>query len=371
MSSQRIAFLDLGAQYRSIQPAIDDAVSKVLASGWYILGKSLERLESDVAKTFGVAHAVGVASGTDAIQLALQACGIGPGDEVVTVPNTAVPTVCGILATGAGVAFVDIDPTHFTMDPVALESYLSRAAKPPKAVVPVHLYGQPADMKPILELSARYGFRVIEDAAQAHGAAYRGRPVGSFGDAGCLSFYPTKNLGAYGDAGMVLTQSDEVADNLKRLRNYGEVAKNQNATTGINSRLDELQAAVLTVKLPYLESWNEARRERAELYNELLQGSCVTPPVEAAYARHVYHLYVVRCSDREGLRDHLEASGVGSAVHYPLPIHHQKAYRHLGRSPEPFPEAVRATREILSLPLYPELPTAAVREVCQAIADFG
>lgn len=366
----RIPFFDLGAQYRSLRPELDVAVSEALASGWYILGERLERLELEVAASLDVDHAIGVGNGTDALQLALQAHGIGPGDEVVTVPNTAVPTVCGILAAGATVAFVDIDPVHYTMDPGALESYLSRATAPPKAVVPVHLYGQPADMDPILKLASDHGLTVIEDAAQAQGAAYRGRPVGSLGDAACLSFYPTKNLGAYGDAGMVLTRSDEVAANLRRLRNYGEISKNRNATAGANSRLDELQAAILTVKLPHLEGWNQARRERAALYGELLSDSRLTPPAEAAYARHVYHLYVVRCPDREGLRRHLEASGVGSAIHYPLPIHHQEAYRSLGRSPEPFPEAVRATHEVLSLPLYPELPLDDVREVCRAIASF-
>ncbi len=368
----RVPLVDLSAQYRSIRRQMNEAVLEVLDGGSYILGDRLEQLEHAIAQGCGVRQGVGVGSGTDALQLALLACGVGPGDEVITVANTAVPTVCGILATGADVALVDIDPSTFTLDPQSLAAYLEAAERPEriKAVVPVHLYGHPADMEPIQELAREHGLWIVEDVAQAQGAGYRGRPVGSFGDAGCLSFYPTKNLGAYGDAGMVVTSDDGVAETLRRLRNYGEASKNRNVIRGFNSRLDEIQAAVLMVKLDRLEGWNQRRREIARLYGELLADSSVEIPRDAPDVHHVYHLYVVRTARRDDLQRYLAAAGIGSAVHYPLPIHHQEAYSHLGFPPEAFPHSVRAAREVLSLPLYPELSEDAVHYVCEAIRGF-
>ncbi len=372
VAARQVPFIDLAAQYRSLQPRMDEAVREVLEGGWYILGERGERLEGAIAGSCGALHGIGVNSGTDALQLALLACGVACGDVVITVPNTAVPTVCAIAATGAEVAFVDIEPETFTLDPRCLADYLERAERPErvKAVVPVHLYGQAAAMEPILQLAGTHGLRVVEDVAQAQGAAYRGQPVGSFGDTGCLSFYPTKTLGAYGDGGMVVTSDGQIAETLRRLRNYGEAEKNRNVMLGFNSRLDELQAAILSVKLDHLESWNNRRRELALLYDRLLADSSVETPREADGNRHVYHLYVVRSSRRDDLRRHLSHAGIQTAVHYPTPIHHQEAYKSLGYPRDAFPESVRATREVLSLPLYPELSEDAVHYVCETLRNF-
>jgi dTDP-4-amino-4,6-dideoxygalactose transaminase len=368
----RIPFFDLARQYRQIQPEIDQAVARTLASGWYILGEEGAAFEREFAAACGVRHAVGVGSGTEALHLALLASGVRPGDEVITVPHTAVPTVCAIEFANARPVFVDIDPRTFTMDPEKLRAYLRghRAPLRAKVVLPVHLYGHPADMRPILDVAREYGLKVVEDVAQAHAAEYDGRPLGGLGDAGCFSFYPTKNLGAYGDAGMVVSDSAEVADRVRMLRNYGEERKYQNQMRGFNSRLDELQAAILRVKLKHLGPWVAARRDRARLYNELLGPAPLVLPVEAPTARHSYHLYVVRHRDRGRLQEHLREKGIGTSIHYPMPVHFQKAYSDLGYAPGDFPEAERACREILSLPLYPELTEEEVRAVCAAVADL-
>jgi dTDP-4-amino-4,6-dideoxygalactose transaminase len=369
----RVPFLDLSEQYRAHRNIIDGAVARVLASGWYILGEETAAFEREFAAACQIAHAVGVGSGTDALHLALRACGVQAGDQVVTVPLTAVPTVCAILAANARPIIVDIDPATFTMNPEKLAGHLAKM-KPGervKAIIPVHLYGHPADLKPILELARRYDLKVIEDAAQAHGTNYEGLPAGRWGDAGCFSFYPTKNLGACGDAGMVVTQDNAVAENVRKLRNYGEEAKYRNATYGFNSRLDEIQAAILRAKLPHLKGWVATRRHYAQVYNELLQETCVKIPSEASWARHSFHLYVVRSAKRDLLQQHLQKNGIGTSVHYPLPIHLQKAYRNLGYQEGDFPEAEQACRQILSLPLYPELPEGAIRHVAQVIRQFG
>jgi dTDP-4-amino-4,6-dideoxygalactose transaminase len=367
-----LPFFDLSRQYRQIQAEIDQAVARVLASGWYIFGEELAAFEREFAAYCGVRHAVGVGSGTEALHLALRACGIEAGDAVITVPNTAVPTVCGIVAANARPVFVDVDPQTYNLDPERLRACLKaqQSRYRIQAIIPVHLYGQCADMQPILDLAHEYGLKVIEDAAQAHGAEYNGRKAGSIGQAGCFSFYPTKNLGAYGDAGMVVTNDDAVAQGVRMLRNYGEEAKYQNRIEGFNSRLDELQAAILRVKLRHLDHWVETRRRHAHLYGELLAGTSLGVPAERPLNRHAYHLYVVRSNRRDELQQHLKSHQIGTSIHYPLPIHFQLAYRHLGYGAGDFPEAERAAREILSLPLYPELSAEEVRRVASAVASF-
>jgi dTDP-4-amino-4,6-dideoxygalactose transaminase len=364
-----VPFLDLARQYRSIRPDVNRAVARVLASGWYVLGEEGAGLEREFAAYCGVGHAVGVNSGTDALALALRACGVGPGDAVITAANTAVPTICAIKAARAVPWLVDIDPLTYSLDPDALRDVLKRRPASPRvaAVIPVHLYGHPAPMGPILEIAREFGLRVVEDASQAHGSRYDGRPVGGLGDAGCFSFYPTKNLGACGDAGIVVTDAAEVANRLRMLRNYGEVSKYENVTVGVNSRLDELQSAILRVKLTHLDRWVVARRRWAEVYDERLGETGLCLPIELPRARHSYHLYVVRSSDREGLRCRLRERGVATAIHYPRPVHFQEAYRDLGYGPGDLPGAEQAAREVLSLPLYPELTEDEVSLVSAAV----
>jgi dTDP-4-amino-4,6-dideoxygalactose transaminase len=365
----QVPFLDLSDQYLRIRGEIEQCVLRTLASGSYILGEEVAAFEREFAAYCGARHAVGVGSGTEAIHLALRAAGVGPGDEVITAPNTAAPTVCAIVAAGARPIFVDVEPRNLTLDPERLEDCLR--AQPPssrlKAIVPVHLYGHPADMAAVRGLAAEYGLKVLEDAAQAHGAEFDGQRVGSLGDAGCFSFYPTKNLGCYGDGGMVVTNDAEIAESVRMLRNYGEEAKFQNRIWGTNSRLDEIQAAILRVKLPHLDQWNSVRRDRARLYGELLGGSRFRLPVEVSPARHSFHLYVIRSHDRDALKRELSELGIGTAVHYPKPIHFQDAYRGLAYAAGDFPVAERAAREILSLPLFPELAEDQVRFVCSAL----
>jgi dTDP-4-amino-4,6-dideoxygalactose transaminase len=364
-----VPFLDLTRGYHRIRDEILLAVERTLESGWYVLGREVAAFEREFADYCGTRHAVGVGSGTDALHLALRACGVKPGDGVVTAPNTAVPTVSAIVAAQACPVFVDIDPHTMTLDPAALRKRLQAGGAGPRitAVIPVHLYGGPADMDGIPEVAREHGLKVIEDAAQAHGTEYRGRRAGSLGEAGCFSFYPTKNLGACGDAGMVVTNDADVAERLRMLRNYGEEAKYRSRMDGFNSRLDELHAAMLRVKLRHLDGWLAERRRWALLYAELLADAAVTLPSEPALGRHAYHLYVVRASDRDALRHHLQRRGIGTIVHYPTPVHRQPAYEALGYGDGSFPEAERACAEVLSLPLYPELTEAEVRCIAEAV----
>jgi dTDP-4-amino-4,6-dideoxygalactose transaminase len=368
----QVPFFDLSRQYQQIQEEIHQAVSRTLRSGWYILGEELAAFEREFAAYCGVRHAVGVGSGTEAIHLALRAAGVQPGDAVVTVPNTAVPTVCAIVSANARPVFVDIDPRTYTMDPDKLRACLKsqRPSQPVRAIVPVHLYGHPADLGPLGEIAEEFGIPLVEDAAQAHGTEYAGCKIGGLGLASCFSFYPTKNLGAYGDAGMVVTNDDAVAERVRMLRNYGEEAKYQNHIQGFNSRLDEIQAAVLRVKLKHLDGWVLARRRWARLYGEWLSGTGLVLPAETANARHSYHLYVVRSSRRDELQKHLKEHGIGTSIHYPLPIHFQKAYRELGYVAGDFPQAEQSCREILSLPIYPELTEEAIQYIGQAARSF-
>jgi dTDP-4-amino-4,6-dideoxygalactose transaminase len=365
-----IPIFDLKDQYHAIKDEINEAVARVLESGWFILGQEVEAFEKEFSAYCGLSHGIGVGSGTEALHLALLACGVGPGDEVITVPHTAVATVAAIGLTGARPVFVDIDPASYTMIPDQLESRLTAQTR---AVVPVHLYGQAADLDPILEIAQRRGLTVVEDCAQAHGAEYKGRRVGSFGRVACFSFYPTKNLGAYGDGGMVVTDDGALAQRVRLLRQYGWEKRYVSSLRGLNSRLDEIQAAILRVKLGHLDGWNEARRARARLYGELLAGSGVVTPTEMDYGRHIYHLYVVRCphrAHRDELKSYLAEHGVSTAIHYPVPIHLQGAYRVLGYRRGDFSVTEACADEILSLPMYPELREDEVREVSDLVRGY-
>jgi dTDP-4-amino-4,6-dideoxygalactose transaminase len=308
-----------------------------------------------------------VASGTAALHLALLACGVGPGDEVITTPFTFIATTEAISHCGARPVFVDIDAGYYTIAPAKIEAKITPRTK---AIIPVHLYGQPADMTPIMEIARAYGLKVIEDAAQAHGAEYRGQRVGSIGDAACFSFYPGKNLGAYGDAGMVTTNDEEIAHQVRLLRDHGRKSKYEHLVEGYGERLDTLQAAILRVKLRHLEDWNEARRERARWYDEMLAGSGLGLPQERPGSRHVYHLYVVRTPQRDGLAAHLKAQGIATGMHYPIPLHVQPAYSHLVSITGDSSMAECAAREVLSLPMFPELTLQEVEEIVRVIGRF-
>ena len=352
------------AAYLAHREGIDAAVRRVLESGWYILGREVEAFEEAFARFCETNHAVGVASGTDALSLALRACGIGPGDEVITVSHTAVATVAAIEMCGAAPVLVDIDPATFTMDPARIGGAVTRRTR---AIVPVHLYGQPCDMDAILDAARRHDLRVVEDCAQAHGARWRGRRVGSMGDAGCFSFYPTKNLGALGDGGAIVTSNEEIARKCRLLREYGWAERYVSQCAGVNSRLDEMQAAILNVKLEGLETANERRRQIASFYDAALSGYGLTTPHVAEGAYHVFHLYVVRSTTRDALLATLRRAGIGALVHYPVPIHLQPAYAGRLRGSDDLPEAERAAREVLSLPLYPEMTDDDLRAVPSAV----
>lgn len=365
---ERVPFGDLKLQYRTLQPEIDEAVRSVLDSGWFVLGKSVSEFEKAFTDYCGAPFAIGVGNGTDALQLALMACGIGPGDEVITAPNSATFTALAISGVGARPTFVDIDPSTYNLDPDKLADAITPRTR---AVIPVHLFGQPAPMDPIMELAKGRGLFVIEDAAQAHGARYQGRQVGTIGDLGCFSFYPSKNLGAYGDGGLVTTSDAELADRVRMLRHGGQKTRYDHRLLGMNSRLDELQAAILLAKLPHLETWNERRRHIAALYTAILSDTDLELPTEAAGGRHVYHLYVVRTPHRDALQQYLADRGIETAIHYPTPIHLQEAYRWLGLGPGSFPVAERLASQLLSLPIYPELTDSKVRRVADAIRDWS
>jgi dTDP-4-amino-4,6-dideoxygalactose transaminase len=360
-----IPLVDLQAQYRSIKAEIDTAVAAVLDSGQFALGPAVEAFERDFAAYCGVSHAVAVNTGTSALHLALLAVGVKPGDEVITVPFTFVATIAAIEYTGARPVLVDVEPDYYTMDPKALE----RAVTPrTKAIVPVHLYGQPADMDPILEIASRHGLAVVEDACQAHGAEYRGRRVGSMGDIGCFSFYPAKNLGAYGEGGAAVTNQLEYAEKMRLLRSWGEKRRYEHAIKAFNYRMDGLQGAILGVKLNHLEAWTEARRRHAAQYGRLLEGSPVLPPKERPAVRHVYHIYAVRIADRDWWRRRLAAEGIQTGVHYPVPVHLQPAYRDLGYRAGEFPVSEAAAAEVLSLPMFPELTAEQIERIAELLA---
>ena len=362
-----IPFLDLKTQYLGIKEEIQLAINSVLESNQFVLGSEVHSFEEEFSAYCQVGQGIGVNSGTSALHLALLAAGIGPGDEVITVPNTFVATVAAICYTGARPVLVDIDPQSFNIDVSKIENAITDRTK---AILPVHLYGQPADMDPIMEIAKKHRLLVIEDAAQAHGAEYRGRRVGSIGDMACFSFYPGKNLGAYGEGGMVVTNNVTYARTLRVLRDWGAEKKYHHDLIGYNYRLEGLQGAVLRVKLRYLEAWTEARRACAGEYRRLLADSKVRVPQEITYARHVYHIFAIRVDDRDSLQAHLLAKGIQTGIHYPIPVHLQKGYAHLGYQKGDFPEAERCAGEILSLPIFPEMTNIQVKEVVDAINAF-
>jgi dTDP-4-amino-4,6-dideoxygalactose transaminase len=359
-----IAYVDLQAQYRAIKPEVDEAVLRVLDSAQFVLGPDVVAFEQAFARYCRAADAVGVNSGTSALHLALLACGIGPGDEVITVPFTFVATVSAIVYSGARPVFVDVEPRTLTMDPAKVEQAITPRTK---AIMPVHLYGHPADMDPILEIARRRGLRVIEDAAQAHGAEYKGRRCGSIGDIAGFSFYPGKNLGAYGEGGAVVTSDPELARTVRLLRSWGEEKRYEHRLKGFNYRMDGIQGAILGVKLRYLDAWTEARRTRAALYDRLLADAPVQPPVSQPDCRHVYHCYVIRTPQRDQYRQALTERQIHTGIHYPIPVHLQPAHADLGYHAGDFPVAEAAAAEVLSLPMFPELTDAQVETVAAAL----
>ncbi len=363
----KVPFGDLRRQYEALQEEIDAAVRRVHERGWFILGVEGEGFEREFAEFVGARRCVGVGSGTEAIHLALRAVGVQPGDEVITAANTCVPTVSGIWMAGATPVLVDIDEQSYTLDPQKLEAAITPKTK---ALLPVHLYGQAADMDAILEIARPRNIKVIEDAAQAHGATYKHRKLGSLGDAAAFSFYPSKNLGANGDAGAVTTNDDEIAERLMQLRNYGQAERYYHTTKGTNSRLDELQAAILRAKLPHLDEWNARRHEIARIYDEGITHPAIQKPQAMAYGMQNYHLYVIRTARRDDLQNHLAACGITTLIHYPVPIHLQKAYSDLHKQAGDYPIAEICASQILSLPIFPELKSEEAYYLVDCINTF-
>ena len=364
----QVPFVDLAAQYRAIEGEISEAVSKVLREGDFILGREVSLFEEEFAAFCEAKWAVGVDSGTSALELALRAYEIGPGDEVITAANTFIASALAISHAGATPVLVDVDADTYTIDVAAIEKAITPRTK---AIIPIHLYGHPADMDPILQLAQRHGLVVIEDACQAHGARYKGKRTGSLGHAAAFSFYPGKNLGAYGDGGAVVTSDAAVAKRLGMLRNYGQKEKYQHMFRGFNRRLDTLQAAVLRTKLKHLDEWNEARRQHAKSYSRLLAQSGLVVPRASAVCESVWHLYVIRTDQRDALKEHLVTRGISVGIHYPIPIHLQPAYRDLGHQPGDFPVTEEYSRQILSLPMYAELTPDILRRVTETAGEFA
>ncbi len=363
-----IPLVDLRAQYESIRPDIDSAISRVLQHTGFILGREVKEFEEAFARYAGVKEAVGVASGTAALHLALIAAGVGDGDEVITTPLTFFATGEAISVVGARPVFVDVMPDTFNLDPDLVEQAITKRTK---AIIPVHLYGQSADMAPIMGISRRRGLVVIEDAAQAHGAEYEGKRCGGIGDLGCFSFYPGKNLGAYGDAGMVTGNNPDMMETIRSLANHGRLTKYEHSRVGWGYRLDALQAAILGAKLPYLDEWTERRRALGRRYSEHFKGcDGLGLPYERSDVKHVYHIYAVRSPKRDALAEHLREKNIQTVAHYPVPLHLQPAYRDLGYEPGTFPVAERTAKETLSLPLYPELTPRQQDRVIEAVSHF-
>jgi len=355
-----IPFLDLKAQYRQIKPKVDEAVARAIESTQFVLGPEVIAFESRFASYCKVDHCRAVSSGTSALHLALLAAGIGPGDEVITVSMTFVATTAAVLYAGAKPVFVDVDPVTWTMDPALIEAAITPRTK---AILPVHLHGLMADMDPIMAIARRHGLVVIEDAAQAHGAEYKGRRAGSIGDFGCFSFYPGKNLGAYGEGGAVVTNQAELARKVSLLRDWGQEAKYNHVVPGYNYRMDGIQGAVLNVKMDYIEAWTEARRSVAAQYDRLLAKFPSMRPQPPEHSRHVYHVYSVGLPRRDEVLKALQDAGIGVGIHYPVPVHMQKAYANLGYRAGDFPVTEKLADQFLSLPIYPELQSQQVSEV--------
>ena len=359
--------MDLSVQTRALKEEFLAGFSNVLDNTSFCLGPEVEAFEKEFAAFCSTAHGIGVNSGTSALHLALLALGVGPGDEVITTPYTFVATAWAISYCGATPVFADIDPDTFLIDSNAVAKVMTKRTK---AIVPVHLYGQPVDLEPLLDLAQARGLPLIEDAAQAHGATYKGRPVGSFGEASAFSFYPSKNLGACGEAGMVMTQSASLAASIRALREHGSIKRYHHDKIGFNYRMDGLQGCVLRIKLRHLSAWNARRQHLARIYDELLHGSPFVTPRVGAHRTHVYHLYVIRHHGRDALADYLKACGIATGMHYPVPLHMQKAYEHLGIRPGRFPHSERAAAECLSIPLFPELQDDQIRTVATSLLGW-
>lgn len=366
----KVPMLDLSEQYQNLKPQVLDAMDAVMSSSQFILGQNVKKLEADIAKYSNVAHGIGCGNGSDAIHIALQGLGVGPGDEVITTAFTFFATGGAIVRAGATPVFVDIDPVTFNIDPDKIEAAISSKTK---AIVPVHLYGQMADMERISEIASNHNLFVVEDAAQAIGAKRNGQSVGELGSAATYSFFPTKNLGAYGDGGMIVTNDDNAAEAFRVIRVHGSKPKYYHHVLGYNSRLDELQAAVLNVKFPHLDEWSIQRRDRAEKYSTLLKeklGDAVITPVEKEGNYHVFHQYTIRVEDRDELQVYLKEQGISTMIYYPLPLHVQPVFRELGYKEGDLPETEKAAKEALSLPMFPELKTEQQEYVVAKIAEF-
>ena len=362
-----ILFVDFKRSYNAIKHEVNEALQRVLDSGWFIFGEELKNFEKEFASYNGSKYGIGCASGTDALNLAVLVCDIGKGDEVITVGHTMTSTVDCIVRSGAKPVFVDIDPETYTIDPDRIKEKVTENTK---AINLVHIYGNTADMDPILAIANDYDLKIIEDACQAHGTTYKDKKAGSIGDIGCFSFYPTKNLGSYGDAGMLLTNDAELNERLRLYRNYGQRERYYHDFIGINSRMDEIQAAILRVKLNYLDDWNNKRRKSALLYNELLANSEVIIPIEKSYARHIYHLYVIRSRNRDELQNYLKNNSVQTYIHYPIPVHKQQAYSEYNNQYS-LPITEKITKEIVSLPMHPFLTEEEIHEVSNLIIKGG
>jgi dTDP-4-amino-4,6-dideoxygalactose transaminase len=363
-----VPFVDLKAQYQNIKPEIDAAIKSVIADTAFVRGKYVAEFEKAYADKCGVKHCISVANGTDAIYITLKALGIGPGDEVITVANSWISTSETITQTGAKVVFVDIEPDYFTIDISKIEEKITSHTK---AIIPVHLFGQPAEIDSIKRICDEHNFYLIEDCAQAHFASYKGQLVGTFGIAGTFSFYPGKNLGAYGDAGAIITNDDELADKMRMFANHGALKKHHHEIEGVNSRMDGLQAAILSVKLYYIDEWNRKRYQNALFYNELLVNvdGVITPKIRPS-ASHIFHLYVIRTKKRDKLQKYLKEQGIATAIHYPTALPFLRAYKYLGHKPGDFQVAYQYQDEILSLPMYPELSNSAIAFVSEQIREF-
>ena len=365
ITEKRVPFLDLKLQDQALSGEISSAIREVIDATAFAGGRFVSEFEKDFATFCSADFAIGVGSGTEAIWLVLLALGVGPGDEVITVPNTFIATAEAITFAGAKPVFVDIEPNTYNMNPAKLEEAITPSTK---AIIPVHIFGQMADMDPILEVANRHGIPVVEDAAQAHGAMYKGRPAGSFGIASCFSFYPGKNLGAYGEAGGIVTGDAELDEKIRILRDHGQPEKYQHTVVGWNARMDGIQAAVLRVKLAHLSDANEKRRKNANRYEQALEGvDGIQLPFCADYAEHVYHIYAIRLSDRENVKQYLTEHGVDSGIHYPVPLHLQEAYEHLGYQEGEFPVSEICAREFLSLPMFPGLTEEQITRVAQSV----
>lgn len=363
----KIPFGNLKRHYQRIKHEIDQSLVNVLESGWFVLGKQVEEFEKEFAAYCGLPYGAGVNSGTDALYLALLACGVGKEDEVITVPNTAVPTVCAIRMAGAKPVFCDVKEDTLLMNPILIKRLITRKTK---AIIPVHLYGQMCEMEKIMEMANEYSLKVVEDACQAHGAEWKGLKSGNFGDAACYSYYPSKNLGAFGDGGMIVTKDKAFSDKIKMLRNYGQKERYYNVIEGINSRLDEIQAAVLRAKLPHLDEWNRRRREIAGHYCSFNNNPNIKHPIEEKEAKHVFHLYVIQIKNRENLQRYLNNNGIETIIHYPLPIYKQQAYSLINVSNVHYPVAEKAVEQILSIPVYPELTDEEVKYIIDCLNSW-